>query len=93
MLSVEQVVTERFPTFVENKPKLITKPTMGLLRLLFHEKETNRFLEEHKGLAGLDFIEKVLEYFSPHLEVRRRHSPLFHPLHFPSHQWRKPQDH
>lgn len=71
MLSVEQVVTERFPTFVENKPKLITKPTMGLLRLLFHEKETNRFLEEHKGLAGLDFIEKVLEYFDLDYTVSR----------------------
>ncbi len=71
MLSIEQVITERFPTFGANKPKLITRPTISLLRLLFHEKETNRFLEEHKGLAGLDFIEKVLEYFDLDYTVSR----------------------
>ncbi len=71
MLSIEQVITERFPTLVANKPQLITRPTIGLLRLLFHEKETNRFLEEHKGLTGLDFIEKVLEYFDLDYTVSR----------------------
>lgn len=71
MLSIEQVITERFPTLVEDKPKLITRPTMNLLRLLFHEKETNRFLEEHAGLEGLDFIEKVLEYFDLDYRVSR----------------------
>ncbi|MES9843084.1 MAG: lysophospholipid acyltransferase family protein [Candidatus Sedimenticola sp. PURPLELP] len=63
MLSVEQVITERFPSFFENKPRLVTKSIVNFLRLLFHEKETNRFLEENQGLEGLDFIEKVLEYF------------------------------
>ncbi len=71
MLSVEQVITEHFPTFVENRPRLITRPTINLLRLLFHEKETNRFLEEHKGLEGMDFIEKVLEYFDLDYTVPR----------------------
>lgn len=36
---------------------------LTLLRMLFHEREVNRFLEEHRGVRGLDFIEKVLEYF------------------------------
>ncbi len=72
MLSIEQVITERFPTLVVNKPKLITKPTISLLRILFHETETNRFLEEHSGLEGLDFIEKVLEYFDLDYTVSRK---------------------
>ncbi|MGD8909052.1 MAG: lysophospholipid acyltransferase family protein [Chromatiales bacterium] len=41
----------------------MTKPMLTLLRMLFHEREINRFLEEHQGVHGLDFIEKVLEYF------------------------------
>ncbi|MEW7993791.1 MAG: lysophospholipid acyltransferase family protein [Candidatus Thiodiazotropha endolucinida] len=63
MLNVEQVLTERFPGFFSNKPQLLTKPMLTLLRMLFHEREINRFLEDHQGLRGLDFIEKVLEYF------------------------------
>ncbi|MBT3054823.1 MAG: lysophospholipid acyltransferase family protein [Candidatus Thiodiazotropha sp. (ex Codakia orbicularis)] len=63
MLNVEQVLTERFPGFFNNKPQLLTKPMLTLLRMLFHEREINRFLEDHQGLRGLDFIEKVLEYF------------------------------
>ncbi|MBT3093119.1 MAG: lysophospholipid acyltransferase family protein [Candidatus Thiodiazotropha sp. (ex Lucina pensylvanica)] len=49
--------------FFNNKPQLLTKPMLTLLRMLFHEREINRFLEDHQGLRGLDFIEKVLEYF------------------------------
>ncbi|MFC1333827.1 MAG: GNAT family N-acetyltransferase [gamma proteobacterium symbiont of Clathrolucina costata] len=63
MLNVEQVLTERFPGFFSNKPQLLTKPMLTLLRMLFHEREINRFLEDHQGLRGLDFIGKVLEYF------------------------------
>jgi putative hemolysin len=63
VLNVEQVLTERFPGFFNNKPQLLTKPMLILLRMLFHEREINRFLQEHQGVRGLDFIEKVLEYF------------------------------
>ncbi len=63
MLNVEQVLTQRFPGFFNNPPRLLTKPMLTLLRMLFHEREINRFLEQHKGVHGLDFIEKVLEYF------------------------------
>ncbi len=64
MLSVEQVLTEKFPGFFVHKPRLVTRPVIMLLRMLFHEKEINRFLADNSGLRGLDFIEKVLEYFS-----------------------------
>lgn len=63
MLSIVQVLTDRFPTFFEKNPQLVTRPVVKLLRHLFHEHETNRFLEEQRGLRGLDFIEKVLDYF------------------------------
>ncbi|WP_316367983.1 lysophospholipid acyltransferase family protein [Candidatus Thiodiazotropha sp. CDECU1] len=63
MLNVEQVLIERFPGFFDNKPQLLAKPMLTLLRMLFHEREINRFLEVNQGLRGLDFIEKVLEYF------------------------------
>ncbi|MCU7842755.1 MAG: lysophospholipid acyltransferase family protein [Candidatus Thiodiazotropha sp. (ex Monitilora ramsayi)] len=63
MLNVEQVLTERFPGFFNNKPRLLTRPMLTLLRMLFHEREINRFLEENRGIRGFDFIEKVLEYF------------------------------
>ncbi len=63
MLNVEQVLSERFPGFFNNQPRLLTRPMLTLLRMLFHEREINRFLQEHQGVRGLDFIEKVLEYF------------------------------
>ncbi|MES9990607.1 MAG: lysophospholipid acyltransferase family protein [Candidatus Thiodiazotropha sp.] len=63
MLNVEQVLIERFPGFFNNKSRLLTRPMLTLLRMLFHEREINRFLQEHRGVRGLDFIEKVLEYF------------------------------
>ena len=46
MLNVEQVLTQRFPGFFANKPRLLTRPMLTLLRMLFHEREINRFLEE-----------------------------------------------
>lgn len=63
MLNVEQVLSERFPGFFTNKPRLLTRPMLTLLRMLFHERQINRFLEENRGVRGLDFIEKVLDYF------------------------------
>jgi putative hemolysin len=63
VLNVEQVLIERFPGVFNNKPRLLTKPMLILLRMLFHEREINRFLIENQGVRSLDFIEKVLEYF------------------------------
>lgn len=63
MLNVEQVITDRFPDFFERKPRLLSRPLVRILRILFNEREVNRFLQENEGIRGLDFIEKVLEYF------------------------------
>ncbi|MCW8891416.1 MAG: lysophospholipid acyltransferase family protein [Sedimenticola sp.] len=63
MLNVEQVITDRFPGFFETKPRVVAQPLVRFLRLLFNEREINNFLVQHEGIKGLDFIEKVLEYF------------------------------
>lgn len=63
MLNVEQVITNRFPDFFETKPSLVSRPLVRFLRMLFNEREINQFLQRHAGIKGLDFIEKVLEYF------------------------------
>jgi putative hemolysin len=63
VLNVEQVLTQRFPRFFEKQPRLLTKPMLKVLRLLFREQEVNRFLQEHHALREFDLIEKVLEYF------------------------------
>ncbi|MEW8507580.1 MAG: hypothetical protein AB2598_12835 [Candidatus Thiodiazotropha sp.] len=36
-MSVEQVLNDRFPGIFNNRPRLLTKPMLTLLRLLFHE--------------------------------------------------------
>jgi putative hemolysin len=63
LLNVEQVLTDRFPGFFEKQPGLLTRPMLKVLRMLFREREVNRFLQEHQSLKGFDLIEKVLEYF------------------------------
>lgn len=39
------------------------EPVLSFLRLLFHEREVDRFLGTHPGLQGLSFVEGVLEHF------------------------------
>ncbi|MCW8907698.1 MAG: lysophospholipid acyltransferase family protein, partial [Sedimenticola sp.] len=57
------VITDRFPDFFETRSRLLSRPLVRILRILFNEREINRFLAENRGIRGLDFIEKVLEYF------------------------------
>ena len=62
MIRVEQLIAEKSPGFF-NQSRLIQRPTLGLLRWLFHEKEVNRFLSDQYQLRGFDFIDRVLDYF------------------------------
>lgn len=63
MIQVEQLIAEKSPEFF-NKSPLITKPTLGILRRLFHEREVNRFLESHQDCTGMEFIDRVLDHFN-----------------------------
>ena len=62
MISVETVVFENFPSFINKSPK-IQKTLLKFLRYLFHESEFKRFEETYPHLCGFDFIDQVLDYF------------------------------
>ncbi|WP_459863011.1 bifunctional ornithine lipid synthase OlsF [Endothiovibrio diazotrophicus] len=75
MLSVERALTAKFPA-LDHGPRLLTSPLIKFLRLLFHEREINHFLEEHQGMGAFEFVEKVLERFNfgyaiPNLDLER----------------------
>ncbi len=63
MINVEQAITSKFPTFAA-KPAVIRRPTLSLLKKLVHEKEINKFLTEHQHIRGIEFIDRVFDYFS-----------------------------
>ncbi|MCU7798483.1 MAG: hypothetical protein KZQ75_15260 [Candidatus Thiodiazotropha sp. (ex Myrtea spinifera)] len=52
MLNLEQVLSQRFPGFFDSQPRILTQPMLTLLRMLFHEREVNRFLEVNHGVRG-----------------------------------------
>ncbi|HBR99252.1 MAG TPA: GNAT family N-acetyltransferase [Gammaproteobacteria bacterium] len=64
MLSVENAFAEKFPAFFADAPRLIRQPIIEVLRRLFRETSVNEFLQHNQGVAGVEFIDKVLEYFS-----------------------------
>lgn len=62
MISVEHVVTERFPDFQVRNPA-IYKTVVAVLRYLFRESEFRRFAERYPHLSGFDFVEQALDHF------------------------------
>ncbi|VUD51703.1 hypothetical protein TDB9533_01480 [Thalassocella blandensis] len=62
MIDIEAAVTNKFPSFA-NKPELIRKPTISLLKKLIHEDEINAFLQSNADAWGLEFIDRIFEYF------------------------------
>lgn len=63
MLNIEQSVVDKFPGFAGRSP-LVRKSTLSLLRKLTREQEINAFLHEHQGQRGIDFIDRIFEYFN-----------------------------
>lgn len=62
MISVENVVTSRFPDFPQRNPA-IYKTVVAILRFLFREVEFRRFAERYPHLTGFDFVEQGLDHF------------------------------
>ena len=62
MLNVESLSAEYMPN-LQHKPPMIRKSMQAMLRVLFHEKELNRFQAQYPHLQGFDFVEQLLEYF------------------------------
>ena len=62
MFTVDQVLTDYYPTLLERKRcTALLKP---ILRRLLHEASFLEFAERYPHLQGIEFIEQVFEYFN-----------------------------
>jgi len=68
MISAATIVRDRFPT-LEQHP-LLASSAVKILRSLLQEREFQSFAEHHAHLEGMDFVDKVLEYFNFSYAVR-----------------------
>ncbi|WP_075186573.1 GNAT family N-acyltransferase [Teredinibacter haidensis] len=71
MINVEQAITNKFPTFAD-KPALIRKPTLTLLKKLIYEDEINGFLRDHGSSKGVEFIDRVFDFFNFSYKIASR---------------------
>jgi putative hemolysin len=62
MINVEAAVTAKFPAFASS-PALLRRPALQLLRKMLHEGEINCFLQQNRDVCGLDWIDRVFEFF------------------------------
>lgn len=62
MISVEQILEDRFSTLNRRSP-IIRNTFLHWMKLLFHEAEFRQFEADHPQLQGLEFVEAVLDYF------------------------------
>ncbi|MDQ7001472.1 MAG: lysophospholipid acyltransferase family protein [Ghiorsea sp.] len=62
MLNVDQVVAKNFPKVAANS-WLFSRPVKSALRILFHERELQKFQAQYPHLEGIDFVEQILEHF------------------------------
>jgi putative hemolysin len=69
MLNVETLTTEYLPE-LSGKPPLLRKSVQAALRILFHEKQLQRFQASYPHLEGFDFVEQLLEHFDFSYELR-----------------------
>lgn len=72
MLSIEQILSEKYPLLFSEPTRLFARPLVEAFRLLFHEREINQFLETHQDLHGIAFLEQVLDHFSFSYTVSNR---------------------
>lgn len=71
MLNIEQSVTNKFPGFADQAP-LIRNSTLSILRKLTREQEVNNFLRDNQGVTGIDFIDRIFDYFNFSYSVSQR---------------------
>ncbi|WP_240009613.1 GNAT family N-acyltransferase [Marinomonas algicola] len=62
-MHIEQIIAEKSPNFLQKHP-LFTRPTLEILKHLFHEQEVNNFLDQNKDCLGFEFIDRVLNHFN-----------------------------
>src|SRR5688572_6930775 len=71
MLNIEQSVNNKFPGFA-GQSSIIRKSTLSLLRKITREQEINAFLRDNQGQRGIDFIDRIFEYFNFSYSVSQR---------------------
>lgn len=72
MIHVEGMIRQSYPSIYNKLPSIALRPSLTLLKKLFHEKEVNTFLTNHERLTGLDFVEAVLEYLNISYKVNQQ---------------------
>lgn len=75
MINVEKAITNKFPGFA-TQPALLRNPTVKLLKKLIYEDEINAFLQTNCDAVGLDFIDRVFNYFNFSYSVNVRQKNL-----------------
>lgn len=71
MLNSEQSVVNKFPGFATQSP-IIRNSTLSILRKLTREQEINAFLRENHGITGIDFIDRIFDYFNFSYSISQR---------------------
>lgn len=71
MISVENVLSDNFPSLQRRSSKL-KRPLFALLRYFCREREFQWFEEKYPNLTGFDFVDQVLEYFDFSYSLRSR---------------------
>ncbi len=71
MLNIEQSVVNKFPGFATQAP-IIRNSTLSILRKLTREQEINTFLLENQGIKGIDFIDRIFDYFDFSYSISQR---------------------
>lgn len=69
MLNIQSVIENRYPSIL-SRSRLVTRPMLAMLRLLFHEREFQQFGERYPHVQGVDFIEEVFNYFDFSYSIR-----------------------
>lgn len=63
MFQLEDVIESRFPA-LGSQPGIVARPMLAFLKKLLREDEVNSFLAWCGEAEGLEFIDKILEYFN-----------------------------
>lgn len=71
MLNIEQSVVNKFPGFATQAP-IIRNSTLSILRKLTREQEINAFLRANQGITGVDFIDRIFDYFNFSYSISQR---------------------
>lgn len=71
MLDIELSVTNKFPGFADQSP-IIRNSTLSILRKLTREQEINSFLRDNSGVTGIDFIDRIFDYFNFSYNISQR---------------------